>query len=95
LPEDTGPDESADDPFSRELREALPPGMVAALPQVPVATLFVTVSLAKAGRTSRDLTRMFTLTLREANTVVAYATSVQGDPVEPAVGGGADAGSEV
>lgn len=39
-----GPEETAR--FEKELTERLPPGLAAALPEVPVVTLFVAVSLA-------------------------------------------------
>ncbi|MGW4526379.1 hypothetical protein [Amycolatopsis sp. NPDC004378] len=54
---DTPSDEEAGRTFLQELRDALPPALLTALPQMPVPLLFVVYSQAKAGVDTGTLRR--------------------------------------
>ncbi|GAB3150952.1 hypothetical protein GCM10027258_49830 [Amycolatopsis stemonae] len=54
---DTPSDEEAGRTFLQELRDALPPALLTALPQMPVSLLFVVYSQAKASVDTETLRR--------------------------------------
>lgn len=66
-------------PLEADLRAALPPDLVAALPDVELPAMFVAYTQAKARPDERHLVRHFGLTLRQAKTVVAFATDDEAD----------------
>jgi hypothetical protein len=72
---DSGAEQAGgDEQFQQDLLARLPAGLLTAVPGVAVSVLFVATTQARAGRSSRELARMFGLSLRDAKTVLAYAT---------------------
>jgi hypothetical protein len=65
--------------FDADLLATLPRGLLRALPGVSPAVLFTAYSQARNGKASRDLMRMFGLSLHDAKTVLAYSMEYSGE----------------
>jgi hypothetical protein len=64
-----------DGQFEADLLATLPRGLITAAPGITLPVLFVATAQAKAGKSSRELVRMFGLSLRDAKTILAYTTT--------------------